>query len=254
MDLTGLNAIVTGGASGIGRASAEALAEAGADVAVADLRRDPKLPDQDRPTDQLVDDAGSEGLFVETDVRDPDDTARLVAETEATLGTVDVVVNSAGTSSGGGVEDVSPEEWDRVFEVNVKGIYNTSRAALPSLRESTNGRVVNIASQLGLVAQPEYAAYCASKGAVVNLTRQMAIDYGPEEITVNAICPGLVETSRTVERLEDPDYRDHYERYNVLPFVGQPEDVGGTVAFVASSAARYMTGHCLVVDGGYTAH
>ena len=254
MKLKGKKAIVTGASSGIGRNIAIELAKVGADVGIGDLQREPNHPNETEPTVERVRDLGRRSFFRETDVGDGTDAKALVDTTVEEFGGLDILVNNAGMSSGGSVEEVSPEDWQRVFDVNVNGIFNVSRYALPHICESETGRIVNIASQLGLVGQEGYAAYCASKGAVVNLTRQMAIDYGDDDVTVNAICPGFVRTSRTEGRLEDEAYADRYDRYNVLPRLGRPEDIGPAAVFVASDDAGYMTGHCLVIDGGYSIH
>jgi len=175
----------------------------------------------------------------------------LAESTVEAVGGIDVLVNNAGISMDAAVHETTPEEWRRVQSVNVDGIYHCSRAAVPHLTESESGRIINIASQRGLLggATDRQAAYCASKGAAVQLSRQMAIDYGPAGVTVNAICPGPIESSMNDMTAEEREaiVRDHL----VTPFVGQPEDIGHVAAFLASDEARYVTGHALVVDGGY---
>lgn len=251
MKLSERTAIVTGGASGIGRAIAIEFARAGAEVAVGDVREEPKAADV--PTVERVRDLGSEAIFEETDVADPDDVERLVEATVEAFDGVDILVNNAGVTTTAPLHETPREEWNRVVDINLNGVYTCTKFALPYLRDSSAGRIINVSSQRGLVGAPKKAAYCASKGGVSNLSRQMAIDYGPDGITVNAICPGPIKTSMLQSALEDPERRKQYEESTVTPFLGDPEDIGQAAVFLASDAARFVTGHNLVVDGGYTA-
>lgn len=254
MRLENKTAVVTGAASGIGRGIALELAEEGADVVVGDIDETPNLADETTPTHELVREKGGEAIFVECDVSSSADAEALVKETVETFGGIDILANNAGIFPSGSIEEISDEDWNRTFNVNVNGIYNVSNHALPHLRESDEPRIINTSSQLGLVGLADSSAYCGSKGAITNLTRQMAIDYADENITVNAVNPGVIETSMTQGQLEDPEQREAIERNTLLPFIGDPEDIGRAVAFLASEDARYVTGHCLVVDGGWTAH
>jgi len=187
-------------------------------------------------------------------VTDDEDAKRLVDRTVESFGGVDVLVNNAGILLEGRVDEMTQEEWDRTFAVNVRSIYHCTRHALPHLRESDAPRIVNLSSQIGLVGNPADSAYCASKGAVANLTRQMAVDYADDRITVNAINPGVVRTEMSAEQLEDEEVMAEVEQKTLLPFVGKPRDIGRAAVFLASRDARFVTGHCLVVDGGWTAH
>jgi len=261
MRLENRSAVVTGGSSGIGRAIALELAREGADVAVGDVRETPVDVGASKTTVQRVRDIGRNALFRETDVIDGDDVEGLVDETADAFGGLDILVNNAGIGRSGSVADLSTDDWDAVIEVNLSGVFRCSKAALPHLIESDHGRIINIASQLGLVGYPDSPAYCASKGGVVNLTRQMAIDYSDAGVTVNAICPGPVKTSMTrtadadeVESWEDDEQRrDFYLDRILMDFLAEPEDIGRAAVFVASEDARFMTGHNLVIDGGYLA-
>lgn len=253
MELDGRRAVVTGGSSGIGRGIALALAEAGADVAIGDVREEPKLPEETETTVERVREMGQDTLFVECDVTEGDDAARLIDRAETALGGIEIVVNNAGILIEGSVDELSPAAWQRTFDVNATGVYHVCRASIPALRNAEHGRIINVASQLGLVGTDRAAAYCASKGAVSNLTRQMAIDYATDGITVNAINPGVIRTSMTVDGLADPDARAAVDEYTAVPFVGEPHDIGHAAVFLATPESRYVTGHCLVVDGGYTA-
>lgn len=258
IDLDDMTAIVTGGASGIGRGIAVEFAAAGADVVIADVDerpadvRDDAAPD--RPTTAtLVEREGAEAEFVRTDVTEPDDVAELVAATEAAFGGLDVLVNNAGISHDGTIEETPPAEWQRVLDVNLTGVYQCTRTALPLLRESDQPRIVNVASQLGLVGQYRRPAYCAAKGGVVNLTRQLALDYATVPIPVNAVCPGVIRTPMTADLLEDPESRAQLADRTPLPYFGEPEDVGKLVVVLSSEVARFVTGQQFVVDGGYLA-
>lgn len=250
MRLEDRNAIVTGASSGIGRGIAIEFAREGANVAVGDLEYIPKSAHISMPTVERIREEGRDAVFVESDVSKSGDTRSLVETAVDELGGVDIVVNNAGVALGGSIETVSEEDWERTYAVNVTSIRNVSRHALPHLRESDAARIINMSSQLGLVARRESAAYCASKAAIVNLTRQMALDYAPEEITVNAINPGIIQVRKEMSQ----ERRDRLDSHTPLPVVGQPEDVGRAVVFLASEDGRYVTGHSLVVDGGYTAH
>lgn len=254
LGLEGKTAIVTGGASGNGRGIAIELANAGADIAVGDVREEPKLDEHTTTTVEEVRDRGREAIFRETDVSNESDARDLVTATVEELGSLDILVNNAGIFPPGAIDEISSADWDETFDVNVKGIYHCSKHAIPHLRESDQARIVNLSSQLGMVGLAESSAYCASKGGIANLTRQMAIDYAEDEITVNAVNPGVIRTSMTKPQLEDPEQRAEIENNTLLPYLGEPEDVGKAVTFLASEWAKYVTGHCLVVDGGWVAH
>jgi len=259
MQLEDRAAIVTGGSSGIGRSIALEFAREGADVCVADVRHDPKDVEETEPTAEKAADLPGEAIFRETDVTDPGSVQSTVADAADAFGGLDVLVNNAGIARDGMVHEASEDDWHDVVEVNLSGAYRCAKAAMPHIRESEHGRVINVASQMGFVGFGESAAYCASKGGLVNLTRQMAVDYSPEGVTVNGICPGPIKTSMTRDEsndaawYEDESKLDQYEEMVLTPTIGQPEDIGRAAVFVASEDARFMTGHNLVIDGGYVA-
>lgn len=241
--LEGLRAVVTGAASGIGAATALRLREDGA--LVVGIDRDGDLLDQvDLDGRQVADVANWDA------VRDAVDAAA------SALGGLDATVACAGIAARGTVVDGEPEDWDRVFAVNVRGVYLTGRAAIPHLRRAGGGAIVNVASQLGLVAAAGAAAYCASKGAVVQLTRAMAIDHGAEGIRVNCVCPGPTDTPLLEPYFAgsaDPRAeRLRYEQAQVHGRLVTAAEVADAIAYLCSPRATSTVGAALVVDGGYT--
>jgi NAD(P)-dependent dehydrogenase (short-subunit alcohol dehydrogenase family) len=240
---TGLRVVVTGAASGIGAATATRFRADGA--LVAGIDRD------------------SEGLAqIELDVRlvaevsAPEEIGPAVDRAAEQLGGLDVAVACAGIATRGTVADTSPEDWERIFAVNTYGVYLTARAAIPHLRAAGGGAIVAVASQLGLVAAANAAAYCASKGAVVQLTRAMAIDHGPEGIRVNCVCPGPTDTPLLAPYFaaaQDPAAeRLTYENAQVHGRLVTAEEIADAIAYLASPRAASTIGAALVVDGGYS--
>lgn len=253
-NLDGRTAIVTGAASGIGRGIARELAAKGADIVVADIRGTPK-EEGAVPTQELVESEGSDGLFVETDVSTEADVAAMVERTIDEFGGLDILVNNAAAASRyASIEDLPLQEWQHVLDVTLTGVYLCSREALPHLREADAPRIVNVASQLGFVGIAGRPAYCAAKAGVVNFTRQLAVEYRDVPVLANAVCPGLIRTPRTEELWEDTETMADYDEQILVPYYGEPRDVGTMAAFLASDDARYITGSSFVVDGGYLAH
>lgn len=252
MRLEDRTAIVTGGASGIGRGICLKLAEEGANVAVADVQRQPNM--DGRPTDKLVEEKGRESVFIETDVSDEESVQEMIFKAAERFGEVDMLVNNAGIHGGGSVTDTEEDEWDRIQSVNLKGVFLCSKHVIHHmLEEDIKGDIVNIGSIAGLVGFSDNSPYSASKGGVVELTRSMAIDYGPEGINVNAVDPGVIRTSMTAEMLEDDEQRNFFESQTVTERLGEPEDIANAVAFLLSDESSFITGENLVVDGGWTA-
>jgi len=247
--LKGKTAIVTGAGSGIGRACALALAREGARVALAG-RRQQRL-------EALAREIGDSSLPIPADVSRKDDVERVVAKTVDHFGRLDVLLNNAGVLHIGNVEQISEEQWDETFNINVRGLWLFSRAVLPHMRKAGGGSIINMASVLGLNGARNRAVYAPSKGAVVLLTKCMAIDHGPENIRVNAICPSFVETDLTatvVAKAPNPA-TVRTERIAVHPIgrLGQPEDIAGLAVYLASDESSWVTGATFPVDGGYLA-
>jgi NAD(P)-dependent dehydrogenase (short-subunit alcohol dehydrogenase family) len=254
VDLQGHSVIVTGAANGIGRAIALAFAASGARVVVGDVLAE----DGQRTVATITDDGGS-ALFVEADVSKADDARGLVAAAVEHFGGVDVLVNNAGV--GGSrlpVHELEPEDFDRVIDVNLRGTFLCSKYAIPHLLAGGAGRIINTASTYGVIAAPLSAAYCASKAAIINLTRQMAIDYGPLGLRVNAVCPGYIDTGlgRRGPTLTPEEYeaantvRETAAALQPLGRQGSPAEIAGVAVFLASEEASFITGAILPVDGG----
>jgi len=248
--LAGKVAIITGAATGIGRAGALLFAEAGARLALADVR---KRELEETAAD--VNRAGGSAVAVVADLARPEDCALVVERAVAAHGRLDVLFNNAGVGTmvvGGTVETIDLDRWDLALDVNVRGIYLTSRAALPHLRAAGGGAIVNTASVSAFVGRAERPthAYAASKGAVLALTRAMAVSYGRDRIRVNAICPGLIRTRLTADIAGGAERRAKEGHGIPIGRIGEPEDIARCALFLASDDASFITGTQIVVDGG----
>jgi NAD(P)-dependent dehydrogenase (short-subunit alcohol dehydrogenase family) len=240
-------AVVTGAGSGIGRAIALALAEDGCAVACLDMHGAHATE-----TARAIEAAGHPAIAVTADVTIAVQVDAAFAEVRRALGRVDVLVNNAGIGWLGTVETLTEDEWDHVMAVNVKSVFLCSRAVIPEMASGGGGRIINVASVAGLVASPGRAAYCASKGAVVMLTRAMALDGAASGINVNAICPGVVVTAMTEASLRDPATLQEKIDKTPLGRLAQPEEIAPAAVYLAGPGASFVTGACLVVDGGWS--
>lgn len=252
--LEGKVAIVTGSGNGIGRATAKALAAAGAKVCVSDT-----LEDDGQRTLKEIRDAGGEAIFVLADISNEDQVKNVVDKTVTTFRNIDILINNAGI--GGGqkrLHEVEADEFARVVEVNLTGTFFMTKHVIPHFLKVGSGSIVNIASTYGLLGAPKAPAYCATKGAIINLTRQLAVDYGPDQIRVNAICPGYIDTSlgRRGPTLSSEEFKaatDRREKAAGMQPLGrqaQPIEVGNVAVFLSSPGASFMTGSIVTVDGG----
>jgi NAD(P)-dependent dehydrogenase (short-subunit alcohol dehydrogenase family) len=231
-----------------------AFAAAGAQVTVSDVLTD----DGQRTVHEIIE-AGGSAQFVAADVSDAAQAENLIEATVARFGRIDILANNAGI--GGGklrLHELEPEDFDRVIDVNLRGTFLCSKYAIGYFLDQHDGRIVNTASTYGLIGAPNAAAYCASKGAIINLTRQLAVDYGPDGIRINAICPGYIDTGlgRRGPELSDEDFqratsiREKAAGMQPLGRQGQPSEIGEVALFLVSDASSFMTGSIVPVDGG----
>lgn len=242
-------AIITGGASGIGRATALLFARQGASVLIADLNER-----AGREVQTEISDQGGRALFEGADVTRDADCRRIIELAFRELGGVHILFNNAGIIRRASVTELSEEEWDRVMAVNVKSMFLMARHAIPVMAKCGGGSIINMASGWGLAGGPRAAVYCASKGAVVLLTKAMAVDHGPQKIRVNCICPGDTDTAmlrNEAQQLGEPsDLFLAEAARRPLGRVGKPEEIAQAALYLASDASSFVTGTALVVDGG----
>jgi NAD(P)-dependent dehydrogenase (short-subunit alcohol dehydrogenase family) len=245
--LAGKSSVVTGAGNGIARAIALAFAEAGASVACLDLDR--------AAAEATAATIGRAAIAVGCDVSNESDVETAASTILARFPAVRILVNgAAGHDPNGSVMELSLAEWNKVFSVNVGGAFLMSRAILPAMINAGGGSIIHIASQLGSVAGPRRAAYCASKGALIQLAKAMATDHAAQNVRVNTLSPGAVETDRLVKRFGDMETaRRTAGPKHLLQRLGQPEEIAQAAVFLASDASSFMTGADLLVDGGYNA-
>jgi NAD(P)-dependent dehydrogenase (short-subunit alcohol dehydrogenase family) len=247
--LHGRRALITGGAGGIGRATALLFASEGAAVGIVDLNEE-----RGQEVAREISIAGGRAIFERADVTRAADCRRVVERTVREFGGIDILFNNAGIIRRASVVEISEEDWDTVMAVNVKSVFLMSREVIPIMARAKGGSIINTASGWGLAGGPRAAAYCASKGAVVLMTKAMAIDHGRQNIRVNCICPGDTDTAmlrgeaRQLGEAEDRFLADSAKR--PLGRVGKPEEIARAVLYLASDAASFVTGTALVVDGG----
>jgi NAD(P)-dependent dehydrogenase (short-subunit alcohol dehydrogenase family) len=248
-DLNGQVSLVTGAARGLGRAISLALAHAGSDVALG-LRDINTGGDLVREIQAM----GRKALPLPMDVTHLDQISRAVEQTASHFGKLDILVNNAGVAPENLAENYREEDFDVTLAVNIKGTFFASQAAGRVMIRQKSGRIINLSSQAGFVALPGESVYCMTKAAISHLTKCLAIEWGQHNITVNAVAPTFIATPGTAPALADPSFRaDVLERIAALHRVGMPMDVAGAVVFLASPAASLITGHTLLIDGGWTA-
>jgi glucose 1-dehydrogenase len=256
--LAGKSVVVTGGSSGLGRAMAVRFAREGADVVIGDLHEDPR--EGGAPTAELIAEAGGRGVFVRADAAEAADVDLLVRTAVARTGRLDVMVPNAilaGRHSQGLLE-TSEEDWDAILAIGLRGVFLACRSAVRQMLTQApvgdaRGRIVAISSQHGMVGPPGHVAYAAAKGGVVNLARQIAVDFGPRGIICNAVAPGKILTA-PIDEPDTPETLAYSHARTPFPRLGRPEDVASLAVFLASDDCTYMSGANVMVDGGWMAY
>lgn len=246
-DLKGVRALVTGAGSGIGKAIALRLAAGGCRVCAVDVQEDPV-----RETVAALEAAGGEGLALVADLALAEEVDRMAGRAVEALGGLDVLVNNAGVSTSGFIESVPDEEIDRVLGVNLVSVMRITRALAPHLKASGRGRIVNVSSVEGIRGSGLLPVYGASKAGLIGLTRSNAVELARFGVTVNAVCPGPIQTGMLAPLIADEGFRQKILKGVPMRRLGVPEDVAGAVAFFASEEASFVTGNVLVIDGGMT--
>jgi len=240
-------AIITGAGSGIGRAAAIMFAREGAKVVAADWQEG-----GGQKTAELIKQRGGEAIFVKTDVSRAGDAEKLIKQSLKKFGRVDILFNNAGIVAMGALHETPEEEWDKIINVNLKGVFLCSKAVIPQMLKQGKGKIVNTSSIAGLIGFDQLGAYCASKGGIIALTREMALEYGPKKINVNCIAPGVIKTAMTKDMLSDPATAQGFAASTPYPRLGEGEDIAAAAVYLASDEADFVTGQILVVDGGWT--
>ena len=241
-------AIITGAASGIGKATAKLFAEHGAKVVVADIDKH-----GGNQTVHNIKENGNEAIFIHTDVTIKMQTKQMVAQTVNTYAKLDILFNNAGIAMRLPVAELPEADWHRCLDVNLTGVFLCAKAAIPAMQRNSGGSIINMSSIYGIVGADVRAAYVASKGAVTNLTRGMALDYAQDNIRVNCICPGFVETPLVAGVIKTPEEYQQLADKHPMRRLAQPEEIAYGALYLASDESAFVTGIALPIDGGYTA-
>ena len=248
-DLTGKSAIVTGGSKGLGAAMAAGLASAGADVLLASRNEDEAAC----AAEEIARDYGRKAVGLRADVTSPEDVAAMTDRALSEFGKIDVLINNAGINIRGPIDEVSFEDFKKVQDINVNGVWLCARAVVPHMKAAKSGRIINLASTLGVVGLTDRTPYTASKGAVVQMTRALGLELAPYGVTCNAICPGPFLTPMNEPIAEEENTKKFIIGAVALERWGRMEEIQGAAIFLASDASSYMTGSLVTVDGGWTA-
>lgn len=248
-DLSGKAAIITGGSKGLGEAMAAGLASAGADVLLTSRHEDEAAA----AANQIGEDFGHRAVGIAADVASPDDCQAMVTRTLDEFGRIDILINNAGINVRGAIDELTFEQFKEVQDINVNGLWLASRAVVPHMKKAATGRIINMGSTLGVVGLANRTPYASSKGAVVQMTRALALELAPDNICVNAICPGPFLTPMNIPIADQEQTKKFIVGAVALERWGKMEEIQGAAIFLASDAASYVTGSLLTVDGGWTA-
>lgn len=249
MRLQNKTAIITGAGTGIGRGIALEFAKQGARVVVVGRRMEPL-----QKTAVDIEKLGAQTLTVSCDVSDMTEVQSLVDKAVSTFGGVDILVNNAGVYIPHDALAMTDDEWNTVMSIDLKGVWHCSKAVIPHMLKQEKGKIINVSSIAGLIGFEQSAAYCAAKGAVVNLTREMALDYAPKHIYVNGIAPGVIESEMTKSMLTDEKLKQSFIDKTPVGRVGTPGDIAHCAVYLASDESDFVVGQTFVVDGGWTIH
>jgi NAD(P)-dependent dehydrogenase (short-subunit alcohol dehydrogenase family) len=248
-DLTGKCAVITGGSRGLGYAMAAGLASAGANLMLVNRNAE----EGTSAAKQLAEDFGTRVISYTADITNQSETTAMAETAFNTFGKIDILINSAGINIRGSIEEVSLEDFNKVMNVNVNGTWLSCKAVTPFMKKRGSGRIINLASTLGLIGLADRTPYTASKGAIVNMTRALAIELAPFHINVNAICPGPFLTAMNIPIKDSEDAKNIVLGATALGRWAELREIQGAAIFLSSDAASYMVGSILTVDGGWTA-
>ena len=246
MRLKDKTAIITGGGTGIGLATARAFCQEGAKVILFGRRKE-KL-------EKAVEKLGGSAIIVQGDMTNNNDLDQLINETLHNFKKIDILVNNAGLFNGSPLHEISDSQWDEIMDINIRSVFQLTRRVLPAMLSQKYGNIIHISSILGLIAVPQVAAYNVSKGALNQFSRSIAVEYGSSGIRSNSICPGLIATDMTADLMQDADLMKEWSKEYPIGRFGKPEDVANACLYLASDESSFVTGITLPVDGGFTAH